>query len=223
MSSGTRLSIARLVTLTAVAALLAVDLLLGGRHPLATCGLIAWVAALVCGLWLSGGRPVSAAQSLVAGIAGACIAAGLFLTGWHARTAALIPAFVQALLSVLVARTLRRGSVPVIQRIGAALQVDGAPLPSEVARYARHSTWMWSVLFATLAGLNASIVLLNWPTVAPPLPLGIFDAAAAGMLLVLEYFYRRWRYAKHNRHTLVGFLLGLRAINPVQLLLARSR
>lgn len=216
------MSIARVLVMIAVVAVLAANWLLGTRHVLASCGLITLVVALVCGLGSSGGQPLSPAQTFVATAAGFCVAVVLYLLDWHVRAAALIPAFIQALLAILVARTLRPARVPVIERIGAAMQPDGAALPPEVQRYARQSTCVWAWLFAALAALNAGIVLRGWPMAAPVWPLGLIDIAAAAMLLVAEYFYRRARFTTHNRHTLAGFLLGLRKISLMRLLLARG-
>lgn len=207
------MSAGRRIALLATGTLLLLELSLGSQHPLTTCGLIALVAALVLNLMY---KP----RKLWTGIiAGAGLAWGTYLLHWNVWLAALLPALFQALLALLVARTLRPGQTPAIQRIGMAMQPDGAALPTEVIAYARHSTWLWLIIFCVLSLFNLAMVLRSWPSFRPPVALGLLDALVAACVVLLEFFYRRWRYEAHGTHTLPEFWRELRRLDPVKILL----
>jgi uncharacterized membrane protein len=214
------ISLARLVTITSALAVLLAEMLLPPQHPLATGGLIALVGALVFNAFRSGGATIGLGQLLSSALAGVLLATAIHLVAWDTWIAALMPALVQSLLALLVARTLRPGKTPFIHRIGAAMQPDGQPLPPEVADYARRSTWLWLCLFCVLALLNLIAVLPEWPDPKAPVALGLLDTAIAGAVVLLEYFYRRWRFAAHNKHTLLEFCRGLRRLDPLDILLS---
>lgn len=218
VTSSTTVSAARLLTLLTAGALAVAELVLGVQHPLTHCGLIAFVGALVCTLARNGARPVSGQELLLSSAVGIGLAYGLYLLGWQLRVAALLPALLQGMLAILVGRSLTSGRVPVIHRIGAAMQADGQPLPAEVARYARHSTWLWLFIFAGLCAFNALSVLAGPLQSAPAL--GLIDVATAGAVILLEFFYRRWRFTVHSKHSLLEFWRGLLQLNPINILLS---
>ncbi len=212
-------SVARNLTVTTGLLVLLAELLLPAGHPLATGGLIALVGALMFYACFSN-RTATGRRRLLSMFVGIVLATLIHFAAWDVWIAALMPALFQSLLALLVARTLRSGKTPFIHRIGAAMQPDGRPLPPDVAVYARRSSWVWLGIFSILALINLLAVLSTWPEPSPPVALGLLDLAIASTAVLLEYFYRRWRFAEHNKHTLLEFCRSLRRLDPFDILLS---
>jgi 3-hydroxymyristoyl/3-hydroxydecanoyl-(acyl carrier protein) dehydratase len=127
------------------------------------------------------------------------------------------PAFVAAFLTGLFARTLRRGHTPLIARAIAALDGPTELADPGVRRYARTLTWAWVWLQGTLALLAALLALHDHGLVAG-LPAWVPSAGSFGeiglplaslLLLVAEFFWRRVRWPRAPRRSLLGFLIAL--------------
>ncbi|MGN6513801.1 MAG: ketosynthase [Lysobacteraceae bacterium] len=147
---------------------------------------------------------------------GACAACGLGLA-WLARGAhafvplLLVPVAILALVGWSFGRTLRRGRVPLITRIVAAM--DGMPpaqLAPDLRAYTRRLTLGWALLLGSLAVLNLALAALAVPDgllaacgVASPLPVtqaqwswsanvGNYGLIAAFMLVEFRLRQRRF-------------------------------
>lgn len=208
----------RLLVLACAMTLLACALWLGPRHPLTGSGLIALVSGLIVGIWRS--SPATPRHTLLLAVGSGVFTAWLaWQLHWTLWLAALMPALCQALLAALVWRTLRPGQTPAIERMALAILDNQQPLPAVMARYARRSTWLWCVLFAGLALLDAWLVLGSDSPGTAPVSLGALDAGVAAVVVLGEFFYRRWRHPEHNTLTLGEFVHGLRRVNPLSVLL----
>jgi uncharacterized membrane protein len=162
-------------------------------------------------------RNPSRAARTYATIAGLGLAISLQAIGYYSRSlqwvGALVPALIQTLLCVLVARTLRRGRVPAIQRIAEMLHADGSPLPPDMRTYTRKITRLWAGTFALLAFINGTAAAQLTPWRIAPAWIDIFDLAIIGIVILGEFSYRRRRYAAFTVRNLGEFLRRLRNVD----------
>ena len=108
------------------------------------------------------------------------------------------------------ARTLRRGQVPVLTRLVAAMErIPLAELPGELHRYSRGLTALWAGVSWAMAALNGLLALVVRPggvleglgidagwSVTPAQWSGIANWGVYGLvvgLLLGEYAFRWWR------------------------------
>jgi uncharacterized membrane protein len=105
----------------------------------------------------------------------------------------LPPIAIPVLIFWLFARTLRAGAVPLVTRIAAT--VRGEPLPEVLRVYTRRVTRLWCAV--ALALLTSAIVSALW---ASPerwsLITNVIHYVVIGAVFVIEFAYRRMRYAK---------------------------
>ena len=162
--------------------------------------------------------PALRRRSAIAGALWAVAALGvalLALTGRGEVALDFIPVMVNAALCVLFARTLARGSEPLIARVIAALETPARLRLPGVAAYARGLTFAWALLLALQATLLTLLIVCAVPGgllasfgIAPPfeitgrgwrwyLHLGSYTVVLA--FIVLEYAWRRW-YLRHIPH-----------------------
>lgn len=126
-----------------------------------------------------------------------------------------MPVMVNAALCVLFARTLARGSEPLIARAIAVLESPSRLALPRVAEYARRLTLAWALLLGAQALLLALLIACAVPDgllasfgVQPPIAvsgsgwrwyLHLGSYATVLVFLVVEYAYRRW-YLRHIAH-----------------------
>ena len=113
-----------------------------------------------------------------------------------------------AFMAFFFQRTLRRGSEPLITRVARKEHPD---LPTEIERYTRTLTWVWSGCFASL--LVAALVF------AVLLPLDSWSRWMQGLgilvpatLFLGEYIYRHRRLPDHHHASLPVLVLNSIAV-----------
>jgi uncharacterized membrane protein len=119
------------------------------------------------------------------------------------------PAAIAAALFMLFALSLRAGEVPLVTRI-AILMHDG-PLPDDLAVYTRHVTQLWCAVCAALFISAVMLALFASPELWS-LMTNVIHYVVLGAVFVLEYGYRRWRYAHHQHSGLLQYLRRLMRI-----------
>lgn len=163
----------------------------------------------------------------------ACIAA----LGWLARTPhATLPLLAPPVLLVgwvawLFARTLRRGRIPLVTRMAAALHERPATaLDPALAAYTRALTGFWATLLCALCLVNLVLAVFAAPEgllarLGHPTPLPVLDAQGSlfanllihgvvGGCFLLEYAWRRRRFPDQPYRDLPDFLRKLAALGP---------
>lgn len=219
------MTLALQIALALAYALLAHGASAGGDARLALAALLVLVA-LVLAAPLLQRRPWAFALAAVAA-AGAC---WLYLRGLAAVPLLLVPVAFVALVAWVFGRSLRRGRVPLINRIVSGL--DGVPpeqLPADVAAYARRLTAAWAGLLLLLALANLVLALLASPGgllaqagIASPWPItqaqwswfaNGLNYGIVGGFFVLEFQYRKRRFPGRY-HGFVGFLRRMGGLGP---------
>jgi len=118
------------------------------------------------------------------------IALTLSLVLDHAGFVLAVPAMVNAMLLFAFASTLRRGSVPMIERF-ARLQLAN-PTPDQV-RWCRDWTWIWCRFFV-LNGVTAAALAIWAPIEWWAIYNGGLAYVGIGALLAIEWTLRRRRF-----------------------------
>lgn len=107
----------------------------------------------------------------------------------------LPPILIPVLLCWLFGRTLANGSTPLISRFAEFEQ--GGALTTELARYTRRLTWIWTLFFVALAAISAWLaasgdrVAWSWFT-------NFASYLLVGALFLGEFVYRRIRYRRYR-------------------------
>lgn len=156
---------------------------------------------------------VVALLALVAGLAGLL---WLGRSGWAMLPLYAPPVLLNALVAWLFGRSLLRGRVPLVERMARALRGAEQPLDPRVAAYARRVTLGWTVLLASLAGVNLVLALLAAPgglllamQLTPPVTVpqtvwslfaNLLNYLLVVLAFVLEYLWRGHRFPDHGRH-----------------------
>lgn len=142
----------------------------------------------------------------------AAIVAGLW---WlDARDLAMLPLYAPPVLLTLFmawlfGRTLRAGSVPLIERFARLLEPCDEALPSDVRRYARRVTWAWTLLLAALALVNLVLALLAAPygllhaagvepAIRVPQSMWSWFANVINYLVIGAFFAGEFRWRRHR-------------------------
>jgi uncharacterized membrane protein len=118
-----------------------------------------------------------------------------------------IPPIVLPLAMLLLcARSLRAGETPFISRIATIMR--GEPLPDVLRVYTRHVTQLWCGVSAALA--LSAIVTAIWASAAIwSLATNFIHYIVLGAVFVLEFFYRRIKYAHLEPWGLMEYLRRL--------------
>ncbi len=168
---------------------------------LAFAGLLVLVAVVLL-------KPLSAPRAW-AWLLLALVAAALHLLAQlgAGRAAIYLPSLViPAALGLLFGRTLRAGQEPLISGY-ARLARDGV-LPADLQRYTRRLTQLWTLSFALMFSVALALILFDqiewWSLVT-----NVLNYFLIGLLFLVEYGYRRWRF-RHHHHP--GFVEHIRAI-----------
>ena len=159
--------------------------------------LVAWVLALG---WL---RPAVAALA-----AAATLALSLWVAG---RSPGLLlytpPIVINLALCTLFARTLRRGSEPLVSRF--ARIERGGRLAPDLARYTRNLTGAWAIFFVAMAIVSAMLAVTG-PLATWSLFSNLLNYLLVVLFFILEYTWRRLRYRHHPHASPWQMVLRLR-------------
>jgi uncharacterized membrane protein len=120
------------------------------------------------------------------------------------------PALIPAALFMLFARSLRAGETPLVTRI--ARHMHGGVLPEPLVAYTRHVTQLWCVICVALF-LSAVLLAVFASAELWSLMTNLVHYLVLGAVFVLEFAYRRLRYAEHENFGLVQYLKRLARTN----------
>ncbi|MEW6168180.1 MAG: hypothetical protein AB1651_10865 [Pseudomonadota bacterium] len=138
----------------------------------------------------------------------ACTAALAALARAEAgRYAIYLPSLlIPGALCILFGGTLRAGAEPLISAL--ARSERGGTLAPDLVGYTRRLTQLWTLMFALMFAGALTLIVLDeirlWSLLT-----NVLNYIAVGLLLVLEYVYRRWRF-RHHPHP--GFFEHLRTV-----------
>jgi uncharacterized membrane protein len=178
---------------------------LSGREPLRVAALAVLVALL---LLILRGSPWLQAGLLLA--VGACLALA------PAPVQLLLyapPVLIPLLLAALVARSLRPGRQPVIERIVWHMHGKPATLDAAHVRYARLVTSYWCVVFVLMAAINLAVALLApaavWSWVG-----NIGSYLMPPLALIAEYAWRKHVFPVQQYRHLFDYLGRVARLGP---------
>lgn len=113
------------------------------------------------------------------------------------------PAVIPAMLLMVFARSLRAGATPLVTQIATTMR--GAPLPPELIIYTRRVTQLWCAV--CLALFVSAVTLAIWAS--PHLwsvMTNFVHYLVLGAVFVLEFTWRRIRYAQYEQWGLIQYL-----------------
>ncbi len=111
----------------------------------------------------------------------------------------LPPVLVNLGLLLLFGLTLRRTSVPLIERV-MRMEYPAGELPQPLARYARNVTRAWVVFFGAVA-LTSAVLAVTAPLEQWSLFSNVLSYVLGVLLLLAQYAYRSWRYREYGVFT----------------------
>lgn len=139
-------------------------------------------------------------------LGGAALLYGLVAAGNGLYALYLPPVVIPAALLLLFASSLRRGETPLVTRI--ATHMHGGTLPAPLVPYTRRVTWLWCLVCASLC---LSAVWLAW--FASPelwsLMTNVIHYLVLGAVFILEFAWRRMRYAQYENFGVVQYFKRL--------------
>jgi len=150
-----------------------------------------WVApALFSGMYL---MQSFAARNVRIKIFKALVSIGLLLGAYYLQTitAKILPVLIQLLLMYFFGRTLLKGKGPSF--IESFVRLEFPEIPAGISEYCRQLTLIWTAFFAFNA--VACVGLAIWGNDAWwALYNGVFIYLMIGVLTVVEYIYRHFRF-----------------------------
>ncbi|WP_038051729.1 ketosynthase [Thioalkalivibrio sp. ALJ1] len=150
--------------------------------------------------------------ALVAALAGAI---ALVLTlGAGTWLLYAMPVLIMGLLSWLFARSLLRGSTPLITRYALAMGASDTP---SVHRYTRNLTVAWALLCGTLAVASGLLAVFASATTWALFANGV-NYLLLTALFLLEYPLRRWLLHNEPRRGFLAYLVELAHVDHQQML-----
>jgi uncharacterized membrane protein len=141
----------------------------------------------------------------------------------------LPPVLIPASIAFMFGRTLRPGSTPLVERVARGFHAPAVPA-EEIIRYARAVTWAWTLLLATVATINALLIINlvpgglldiagfapRWP--ASPAAFVWFGNTGTylliGGMLVAEFSVRVWRFPDYRFRNPLQFIREARIRMP---------
>jgi len=105
----------------------------------------------------------------------------------------LPPILINGFLALVFGASLRPGRAPVIERIMATLEFEGADPPAALRVYARTLTTQWTLFFVAVAVTSAVLAAMA-PIAVWSLFANILVFVLAAALFALQYGWRLWRY-----------------------------
>lgn len=140
------------------------------------------------------------------------------------------PVLIMAFMAWVFGHTLRRGEMPLIERIVRAFHDPEEKLDPAIFRYARRLTWLWTILLGTLAIVNLVLALLAAPNglllaigIDPPVTVpqriwslfaNLLNYVVIGAFFVAEYIVRRRRFPQQDYTSIVDFTQRLIRLGP---------
>lgn len=135
----------------------------------------------------------------------------------------IAPVLVPAFMAWVFGQTLSSGRTPLIAQLVRAMHAVGeAPEDPAVWNYARRLTWVWTVMFLSIASLNFLLALFCKPEglllvsgIHPPFTIpqqwwssfaNVIGYLLVGVFFLLEYTYRRYRFPNQPYRNLYEFL-----------------
>jgi uncharacterized membrane protein len=116
------------------------------------------------------------------------------------------PIVIPLAMLLLCARSLRSGETPFISRIAEAMR--GEPLPDVLRSYTRYVTQLWCGVSAAL--VTSAIVTAIWASAEVwSLATNVIHYIILGAVFVIEFSYRRIKYAHLERWGFIEFLRRL--------------
>lgn len=216
-------------TMTALAVIYPIS-----AHLAVLSGQTAWIAASVGLLVLLALMPALWARRPLAWslLAVSCVA--LFGAATRGKALSLLflpPILINGMMAWVFGRTLSGERMPLIERIVRALHGEPEDLDVAIITYARRLTFLWTVLFTTLAIVNFLLAALATPGgllltagIRPPVavPLSawslfanVLNYAIVGAMFAVEYQVRRKRFPQQSYRGFLDFLRQLFGVNHV--------
>jgi uncharacterized membrane protein len=195
-------------------------------NPLITVAAVGVLTALILG-------PALARRSLAAWLMLAIV--GFVLIRFANSTAIELtlyapPVLIMAFMAWVFGHTLRRGEVPLIERIVRAFHDPAENLDPAIFRYARRLTWLWAILLGALAVVNLVLALVATPNglllalgIDPPVTVpqriwslfaNLLNYVVIGGFFVTEYVVRRRRFPQQEYSGIVDFTQRLIRLGP---------
>jgi uncharacterized membrane protein len=170
-----------------------------------------WLAlAWLLGISIAGALRQRRAWAWITLLAGAALLYWLVVAGNGLHALYVPPALIPAALFLLFARSLRPGETPLVTRI--ARHMHGGTLPEPLVPYTRHVTQLWCVVCAALF-LSAVLLALFATPRLWSLMTNLVHYLVLGAVFVLEFAYRRWKYAEHENFGVVQYFKRLARTN----------
>lgn len=148
-------------------------------------------------------------RTLIVGLAFLPLIIVLVMTKSGATVVLYQPSVLYLTLAMLFARTLAADSEPLISRFIRAMDVK---IPQAIDTYGRQTTLNWAVFFGTLAVISsllavyASVEIWSWFV-------NVASYILATLMLILDYFKGRRRFAEHEAIGFLQFIRGLARID----------
>ncbi|HET9865193.1 MAG TPA: hypothetical protein VFP37_17260 [Steroidobacteraceae bacterium] len=198
--------------------------LVRGSSHLAACATGVLVALSVASI---GGRQRTVLRSIAAAVGAAIVMA--IWRGAPAVPLLLPPVLIPAGIAWMFGRTLRAGSVPLVERLARGFHAPAVPAP-EILAYARRVNWAWTLLLAAVACVNAWLVsnlspggilelagfAPRWPT--RPATFVWFGNTGTYLLIggmfVVEFAIRVWRFPDYRFRNPLHFIREARNRMP---------
>jgi uncharacterized membrane protein len=114
----------------------------------------------------------------------------------------LPPLALTGLACVGFASSLRPGATPLVTRIAT---LANGPLPPAIAAHTRRVTIAWTILLAALLAITLALTVWG-PRAWWSLFTNFITYALMGLMFIVEFVYRRWRYPDHDRRSFVDFI-----------------
>ena len=137
------------------------------------------------------------------GLAGFVVLAGALLLADADVLLKFPPVIINLALAAWFGKSLAAGEEPVIGWF--ARLARGGELPSDLARFTRRSTVVWTVFFAGMAVVSAALALLASPQAWSVFTNGI-DYLLVAALFVGMHVYRARRYRHHKARSLTDVI-----------------
>jgi uncharacterized membrane protein len=125
---------------------------------------------------------------------------------WNSVTTIYLPTILaNAVLLIVFGRTLRPTKEPIISSF---CRIERGNLPSDLIRYTRTVTWIWTTLFAII-----TLFYLTLSFHSAPMPIYIFAYGlyySIILILILgEYVYRLFRFRQHSHLNPISFFIKI--------------
>lgn len=108
----------------------------------------------------------------------------------------LPPLLINSALMIVFALTLRRGSMPLVERL-MRMEYFGSGLPAALVRYARNLTRVWVGYFAGIV-LGSLVLAVRAPLESWSLFANVLSYLFVALLFLAQYAWRLWHYRQYG-------------------------